>query len=223
MNRIGRGITRSLILAAPMLLVVSFALAAPIHRLAADFQNSSTGANEVFTIATAPAIVTPSTAPAPVGNLVYSKSLSIPFDVVYITFSAQGDTHGDAALQMQATVTDSAGNTTICQPLAGQTGPGGGGPTLAPGWYTLVNLPDAGAATTNCNNGGGGRADCHDNAIMFSCCAQITKPDGGGTTHSVNIGLASSNGGAVFYERSTIYIDGSPNPGGQLCTGHGVP
>jgi hypothetical protein len=206
--------------------VVLSAAGTTLQRLVADFQNTtSIGVpDEISTIAPPTATpVNPSTTPVTSGgNLAYTKSVSIPFPVTYITFSAQGDGHSGTALLMQATVTDSSGNTTICQPLSGQTGPGGGGANLFPQWYTLLHLPDAGTAVANCNDGGGGSADCHDNTISFTCCALVT-PDSGASTHSVNIGLASSTGGTVFYERSTIYVDGSPNPGGNLCAGHGVP
>ena len=187
-----------------------------LQRLAADFQNDTTlGGEEVTTTAT----------PAAGGLLVYSKTLSIPFGVAYITFSAQGDAHNGSALLMQASITDSSNTETICQPLAGQTGIGGGGPHLFPGWYTLLHLPETTASTGNCNDGGGGTADCHDNNIVFSCCSQIT-PDTAGSTHTVKIRLADLPGGDsnnAFYERSTIYVDGSPNPGGNLCTGVGLP
>src|SRR5713226_1076025 len=99
------GIFRGLmVLAAPALLIASAATrasAAPLHRLAAEFQNSTSigGDGEIFTTAT----------PAAGGLLVYQKTLSIPFDVVYITFSAQGDAHNGSALLMQASVTDAAG------------------------------------------------------------------------------------------------------------------
>ena len=87
-----------------------------VVRLSADFQNSSTGVNEAST----------NVRPNEGGLLVYSKTLSIPFKVVYITFSAQGDSHNGSALLMQALVTDSLGVTSVCQPMAGQTGAGGG-------------------------------------------------------------------------------------------------
>jgi hypothetical protein len=218
------GIFRGLMaLAAPALLVASaatWANAGPLHRLSAEFQNSTSigGAGEILTNAT----------PADGGLLVYQKTLSIPFDVAFITFSAQGDAHNGSALLMQASVTDSAGNETICQPLAGQTGDGGGGPSLAPQWMTLLKLPvssaDTSATSNNCNDGGGGPADCHDNTIMFSCCVDLGHRHHGKQT--VNIRLADLPGGDgnfAFYERSTIYIDASPNPGGNLCNGVGLP
>ncbi len=59
-------------------------IASSLHRLSAEFQNTASGVNEV------------STTVAPLagglgGISAYSKTLSIPFDVVYVTFSAQGD------------------------------------------------------------------------------------------------------------------------------------
>ena len=221
------GIFRGLmVLAAPALLAASaatWASAAPLHRLSAEFQNSTSigGTGEIVTNAT----------PADGGLLVYQKTLSIPFDVAYITFSAQGDAHNGSALLMQASVTDAADVETVCQPMAGQTGAGGGGPSLAPGWMTLLKVPvssaDVGAASNNCNDGGGGPADCHDNTIMFSCCVELGHDKTShGKTHTVNIRLADLPGGdsnLAFYERSTIYIDASPNPGGNLCKGVGLP
>ncbi len=212
-----RGLTRLALSAVLVAGAVTGAHAAPLHRLASAFQNNTTvvGGGEI------------STSLAPPGRLVYSKTLSIPFGVVYITFSAQGDTHNGSALLMKASVADASGAVTTCEPLAGQSGSGGGGPDIFPNWYTLLKLPITEVAPLNCNDGGGGTADCHDNTIMFSCCAQI-RPDTASppTTHTVNIRLADLPGGdgnTAFYERSTIYVDASPNPGGDLCSGHGVP
>jgi len=215
-----RGLTMLALSAVLVTAALATANAAPLQRLAADFQNNTSvgGTGEIFTNL------------APPGKLVYSRTLSIPFGLVYITFSAQGDVHNGSALLMKASVTDASGTETTCEPLAGQSGPGGdGGPTF-PHWYTLLNVP-APTTSTNCNNGGGGTGDCHDNTIMFSCCARIT-PDTEGddtvpaTAHTVKIRLADLPGGDgnnAFYERSTIYVDGSPNPRGTLCSGVGVP
>ncbi len=216
-SRILRGLIMLVLPAVSIAVALATANAAPLHRLASDFQNNTTvgGSGEI------------STSLAPPGRLVYSKTLSIPFGVVYITFSAQADTHNGSALLMKASVADASGAVTTCEPLAGQSGSGGGGPDLFPNWYTLLKLPITEVAPLNCNDGGGGTADCHDNTIMFSCCAQI-RPDTASppTTHTVNIRLADLPGGdgnTAFYERSTIYVDASPNPGGDLCSGHGVP
>jgi hypothetical protein len=194
-------------------------IATALHRLSADFQNDTS-------LGVAGEEITTNATPAAGGLLTYSKTLSIPYDVAYITFSAQGDAHFGSALLMQASITDSLGTETVCQPLAGQIGFGGGGPHLFPGWYTLLHLPEPTASTDNCNDGLGGTADCHDNNLMFSCCERIT-PDTGATSHTVKIRMADLPGGALnfaFYERSTIYIDASMDPPpGTLCSGHGTP
>jgi hypothetical protein len=186
-----------------------------LHRLSAEYQNSASGVDELVTTV------------APIaggtgGIMAYSKTLAIPFDVVYVTFSAQGDTHGGAALAMSASVTNAAAVKTVCQPMAGATSGGfNSGPT---GWMTLNKLP-TGEAANNCNDGAGGVADCHDNTVMFSCCLRIT-PDTGVTKHTVEIRLASKPNPLTplvateaFYERSTIYVDASTDPAGTLCSG----
>jgi hypothetical protein len=199
-------------------------VATALHRLSAEFQNGAT--SEISTTAG------PGVAGAG-GILVYDKTLTIPFPVAYITFSAQGDTHGGTALLMTASVTNADGTTTTCQPMANAAG---AAKVQAP-WMTLMKLPtnptvDAGGLTGNAgvNNctqaagvngdGAGGSADCHDNAFSFSCCVLTTPATISPNTNQqdVKIKLASSNGtGAVFYEDSTIYIDASSNA--SLCTG----
>ena len=171
--------------------------AAPLHRFSAEFQNTdSLGTPEVSTTATP-------LAGGAGGTVVYDKTLSVPFQTVYVTFSATGETHNGAALLMTALV-----DGVPCEAFEGRAD---AGPS---GWITLQKLPQPGVVT-NCNDDGGGSADCHDNNLYFSCCAQVENPP----THNVQIKLASSNGSRVFYERATIYIDGSPNPGGDLCQG----
>lgn len=196
---------------AATLALASWVGAAPLHRLSSDFQDGeSLGQDEVFTLRDTVAG----------GSHVYTKTLSIPFGVVYVTFSGTGDTHDGAALLMRATVTDAAGNVTVFNPLVG-----GGLPSAGPpGWITLQKLPVT-PGPNNCNDGGGGTADCHDNNLIFSGCALVTS-DGGSppTTHTVDLYLATSvSGSTVFYERASINIDASPNPGGGLCKGVGLP
>ena len=198
-----------------------------LHRLSAEFQNTTSASEEIFTsVAPTGTALAPGTG----GISVYSKTLAIPFDVVYVTFSAQGDTHGGATLTMSANVTDAAAIKTVCQPMAGEVA-GGGGTAGPPGWMALQKTPTDGTVETaanNCNDGGGGVADCHDNTIMFSCCLRIT-PDTGVTKHTVEIRLGSepnpqtpSTPTNAFYERSTIYIDASTDPAGTLCSGVGT-
>jgi hypothetical protein len=213
---------RVLIFAAPLLLAATVAMPAALERLSAEFQSGS----EIETFATPAASPVPGD---PGGVVVYDKTLNIPPGVVYITFSAQGDTHeqvdanGDnipntgAALLMTASITDAAGNVTICQPMA----TAGGAALFGAPWLTLLKLPDGETSPNNCNDGGGGPADCHDNAFSFSCCAVLTGGRGG-TSRDVKINLASSNGTLVFYEDSTIYIDRGPDAGGGFCQSVGT-
>jgi hypothetical protein len=251
LNRTVRIGLKVLVVAAPFVLAANMAVSSTLNRLSAEFQNPG----EISTNATA----APSPVPlgAPGGMVVYDKTLNIPSGVAYITFSAQGDTHQlfsglnpipatGSALLMTASLTDAAGNVTVCQPMAGAKGA-----TLvqAP-WMTLLKLPDGETSPNNCDDGGGGVADCHDNAFMFSCCALVTCPhvagggggdakrgkvknfDGsggggdnggnGGCPQDVKISMASSNGAIVFYEDSTIYIDQSSNGGGGFCSSVGT-
>ena len=205
-----------------------------LHRLAADYQNTASLGNQIQGVDEVQTTLPPSSNGLG-GTPVYSKTLSVPYDVVFITFSAQADTHNSSALLMSANVTDEDGNKQLCQPLAGQTGPGGGNQFT--GWYTLLKQPVTGltGATTpptNCNDGGGGSADCHDNTIYFSCCARVT-PDtdeffseDDPFQQTVQIRLADNPGSGnnrAFYERATIYIDAESDPNHKLCTGVGVP
>ena len=165
------------------------------------------------------------------GFTVYQKTLSLSSDtdILYVTFSAQGDAHNGSALLMNASVAATPAGlvdpAALCEPLKGQTAGGGGGPHVQTGWYTLSHLPAATTGgVTNCNDGGGGPADCHDNTIYFSCCKRIG-PHLDGTPGVVQIKLANLPGGDAnfsFYERSTIYIDGQHDPSGALCAGVGI-
>jgi hypothetical protein len=173
-----------------------------LQRLSSDFQNGG----EASTIE--PAL------PLGAGGMVtYQKTLTIPTDVnvIYVTFSAQGDVHNGTTLAMNASV-----NNVLIQPLL--TFVGGGGNTVS-GWYSLLKLPAAGA---NCNDGGGGPADCHDNTIYFSGCARVTP----GATVTVRIKLADIPGhdaNTAFYERSTINIDGLGDLTNSQCQPHSIP
>jgi hypothetical protein len=71
----------------------------------------------------------------------------------------------------------------------------------------LLKLPNA--ASTNCNDGAGGPADCHDNAFGFSGCWRLQT--NGSKTIQTKIKLADLPGGDgndAFYERAFITIDG---------------
>jgi len=191
-----------------------------LRRIVSEFQNNNTvgGVGEISTSAAA-------TAGGTGGTPVYTKTFTIPndVDVLYVTFSAQGDTHRGSALLMNATV-----NGTLIQPLAGQTGIGGGGSHVQTGWYTLLILPttstDPLTPANNCNDGGGGTADCHDNAIYFSGCINIGhhNPADPFTVVIKLANLPGGDGNTSFYERSTIYIDGQKDTTGNLCKGVGT-
>ena len=210
-NRISRYIrvgSKALGIAAPLLLAAGVAIPAALDRLSAEFQSPG----EITTTATPAASPVPG---APGGIVIYDKTLNIPPGVVYLTFSAQGDTHDGAALLMTASITDASGNVTICQPMA----TAGGAAEFGAPWMTLLKLPDGETPPNNCDDGGGGPADCHDNSFSFSCCALLS---GGGNNRDVKISMASSDGGRVFYEDSTIYIDRGPNAGGGFCQAVGT-
>jgi hypothetical protein len=203
-----------------------------LRRLSAEFQNNTTlgGDGEISTTAAAQ--------PAGAGGMVfYDKTvkLSDDVDVIYVTFSGQGDAHNGSALLMNATV-----NGNLIQPLAGQTGVGGGSafePHLQTGWYTLLHLPDAGTGT-NCNDGFGGPGDCHDSTLYFSGCYRLAASekkkkhdDDDDTPKSarIMIALADLPGGTTggvenraFIERTIIYIDGQKDRHGSACKGVGT-
>lgn len=129
------------------------------------------------------------------GATVYSKTLFTPFRNLFITFSGTGDTHGGAALLMTCVV-----DGVLCQA-------GDGLATAGPsGWITLQKVPVP-TEVTNCDDGGGGAGDCHDNAINYTWCATVADPG----TKTIELKLASSNGEIVFYERAHIIIDAAPN------------
>src|SRR5713101_2700556 len=139
-SAIFRGLTMLALSAALVVAAFAAANAAPLQRLSADFQNNTSLGGGIGCVSGGGEICT-TARPQEGGLLVYSKTLSIPFKVVYITFSAQADSHNGSALLMKASVADASGAVTTCEPLAGQSGSGGGGPDLFPNWYTLLKLP----------------------------------------------------------------------------------
>ena len=195
-----------------------------LRRLSAEFQNSTTLGTAGEIVTNAPAL------PGSAGGAVfYDKTvkLSDDVDVIYVTFSGQGDAHNGSALLMNATV-----NGNLIQPLAGQDEAGGGGPHLQTGWYTLLHLPQA-ATGTNCDDGSGGTGDCHDSALHFSGCyrlraAEKKKHDDDDEAPKfarIKIALADLPGGGfnrAFVERTTIYIDGQKDRHGSACKGVGT-
>ena len=153
-----------------------------IHRLAAEFRWAEF------------ASATTASANGADGTLVYTKTLFVPRNTLFVTIHATADVHGGAALQMACLV-----DGVPCRPEPVEIG---GAPI---GWVTLQRIPavDPPATVSNCNNGGGGSGDCHDNNITYSWCTSV-RPG----VHTVDLKLASSlSGVAVFLEKAQIYID----------------
>jgi len=150
-----------------------------LRRLAAEFRNFD--GTESVTGAGVP------------GALIWTKTIFVPSsdNVLYVTLSTTGDTHDGAASWFTCMV-DGA----FCNPGSG------GAAGAPPGWIALLKEP-AGGANANCNNGGGGPGDCHDNGIYYTWC---TKIDPG--THTVELRMASGAPPAlVFIEAAHFYID----------------
>jgi hypothetical protein len=121
----------------------------------------------------------------------------VPKDAtLYVTISTTGDTHGGAASWFSCVVDDEFCN------------PGAGGAAGAPGgWIALLKLPAANEGADNCDDGGGGAGDCHDNSIYYTWCTNVKRGD-----HTVDIRLASSEESGqedttVFYEAAHFYIE----------------
>lgn len=139
------------------------------------------------------------------GVSIYTKTIATSKgeNILYVTMSATGDSHGGDSLEFSCNV-----DGVVCNP-----GPSGAAAAPA-GWITLLKTPTS-TSNTNCNDGGGGSADCHDNAIYYQWCAVLPTAEvlvGG--PHTVNLRMASGNGATVFVETSHYYIDatkgGSP-------------
>jgi hypothetical protein len=81
----------------------------------------------------------------------------------------------------------------------------GGGPAGAapPGWIALQRIPAVSTAT-NCNQGGGGGGDCHDNGIYYTWCRRV-----GAGTHSVSLRMGGlpPGTGQVFMEKGHFFVD----------------
>ena len=146
-----------------------------------------------------------STDAEPPGIAIYRKTIDVPHrtNTLYLTLSTTGDTHDGAASCFTALLDGVFFN------------PGGqgaarcadGGETPVEGWITLLKLPgqigDPGG--TNCEDGGGGPGDCHDNGIYYQWCTPVEKGK-----HEVEIRMASdTNGKAVFIEQAHFYVDAS--------------
>lgn len=140
------------------------------------------------------------------GSTFYDQTVVTPpgANTLYITLSSQGDTHDGAALEVLCLVDGIA-----CNPN------GAGAADAAPeGWVTLNKEPVPDGDAINCDDGGGGAGDCHDNTVAYRWCARLPVvrfP----ALRNVQLRLASSDGvSVVFIENATTSVDANVGPGG---------
>jgi hypothetical protein len=112
---------------------------------------------------------------------------------------------------------------TLCQPLLGETQPPvGGGPHLQTGWYTLL-IPPEPPQVTNCNDGGGGSADCHDNTIYFSCCARLSKRHRKTVPVDIHLATLPSGSGSLLRAVDNLHRRTEGRERQSMCWGrHGA-
>jgi hypothetical protein len=129
------------------------------------FTPSGTEFSTDVTAVNGPDIFTPGD---PDGALFFRKKVTVPerSNTLYISLYTTGDVHGGAALWLSCRV-----DGRFCRPSAA------GAVDQAPsGWIALLKLPQDvqdPEGTNNCNDGGGGTADCHDNGITYQWCVPI--------------------------------------------------
>jgi hypothetical protein len=181
-----------------------------IRRLTADFFNFDN--TESFTNITAVAGPDENTPGDPDGEVIFKKKVKVPGgdNTLYVSIYTTGDTHGGSALWLSCRV-DGA----FCRP-------GAAGAAGAPsGWISLLKLPQdvqEPNASINCNDGGGGTADCHDNSITYQWCIPVEKKEGK-EEQEVELRMATSKPGElVFIEAAHVYIDSSRIRGPNQCT-----
>lgn len=174
------------------------------------------------------------------GALFYRKTITVnsSINTLYVAVDTTGDAHDGAALRLSCRI-----NGEFCRTSANPAGVDG-----APsGWITLLKVPTS-DGNTNCNDGGGGSADCHDNNINYTWCVPLEPylaPDGGNTPVTIDLKMSSSSTGGesdgrVFIEKGHVFIDGSKftpagagsrcgeaplvdAPGEEVASGAGVP
>ena len=187
-----------------------FAAPGAIHRLTADFFNFN--GSESFTAVEAD---TPN--PLQGGIAVFRKTVFVPwgFNTLYVSLSTTGDAHGGAANCFSCKL-----NGAFCNPGAqGSARCADNGTTQVPGWITLLKTPVP-TADTNCNDGGGGAGDCHDNSIYYQWCVPLRKNRWGFSwgPHTIEIRMATdTTGSTVFIENAHVYVDASRIHGKNRC------
>lgn len=147
----------------------------------------------------------------PGGISCYGTTQFVPnsANVLRIRWSTAGDTHDGDALRMGCRIRPaSTGVWSYCNAF---------GTGAAPGSYITKNKLPEPAGGTNCNDGGGGTADCHDNSIEATWCVPINGDD----VFDIDLRLASrdSTGSdttdldTVFVEASTFMVDSTKMEG----------
>ena len=176
---------------------------------------SATAGDELHRLAADPKFHGPhqeaATNAEPPGMSIYDKTVFVPrgANVLYLTISTTGDTHGGAAGCFTALADGKFFN-------AGGQGAARcslDGTVDVPGWVALVKLPAATGGAPNCNDGGGGAGDCHDNSIHYEWCTPITPG-----AHAVQVRMATSGTGkTAFIEQAFFYVDASRIKRGTAC------
>lgn len=141
------------------------------------------------------------TALEPPGAEIYFKTLFVPFpnNTLYLTMSTTGDAHNGAASCFTALLDGAFFN----PGLQGAARCGAAGTVNVPGWVALLKLPEPTGGSNNCNDGGGGAGDCHDNSIHYEWCAPVTPG-----FHNVAVRMATNTAGkSVFIEQAFFYVD----------------
>ena len=187
-------------LTAVVLVLLAFAMpiqaGKPWHSVMAD----SDFVGECFTAALAGANAT-----TPGGTSCFGTTQFVPgsANVLRITWSTAGDSHDGARVRLGCRIRPaSTGMWSYCNAF---------GTGAAPGNYITKNHIPAGTGATNCNNGGGGDGDCHDNSIEVTWCVPINGDD----VFDIDLRIATAPGafggpnGIAFVEASYFFVDSS--------------
>lgn len=206
---------KSLLATVSLILVASVSVQAdsggPLRRFAADFFSFNGGEfSTTLTAISGADVNTPAVAPGD-GALFYEKNIKVnpSVNVLYVSIDTTGDAHAGAALWLSCRV-----NGEFCRPSAVPAVDG------APsGWINLLKVPTS-DADNNCNDGGGGTADCHDNNINYTWCIPVDVPaNSPDKPYNIKLKMASSiEGQTVFIEKGHVIVDGSKIQGSERCT-----
>ncbi len=173
----------------------------------------SVTADTDFVFECATSVATLNNAAAPGGVSCFGTTQFVPSsaNVLRVTMSSAGDTHNGARLRVGCLIRPaSTGVWSFCNAF---------GTGAAPGFYITKNKLPQPTANTNCNDGGGGSADCHDNSIEQTWCIPVDTPD----TFDIDIRIGpgpelAGGGNFAFIEASTFFVD-STKVDGQCGAG----